>query len=137
VPNRNVPCCLVFIVEDDPSIREALQEAIEAEGYPVRVASNGEEALLLLKGLKVPSLILTDLMMPKMNDYEFIEMASNTHTIASIPIVVVSANPEHKAIAEMLDARKIKGLVKKPVDLKYLMSLVHTHCGPSPIKKKA
>jgi len=126
---------LVVIAEDDQGIREALQTFIELEGYTVRTASNGDEALALLKELKEPCLILTDLMMPGMNGYEFIELASKTHTIASIPIVVVSASPNESVLKVMSDSGKIKGLVKKPVDLDYMLAVVHKHCGPSPTKK--
>jgi len=131
---QHAACGLVVIVEDDRGIREALQTFIELEGYMVRTASNGAEALALLKELKEPCLILTDLMMPGMNGYEFIELASKTHTIASIPIVVVSASPNESVLKDMSDSGKIKGLVKKPVDLDYMLTLVHKHCGPSPTK---
>ena len=126
---------LIVIVEDDQSIREVLQLAIELEGYEVRTANNGEEAFSLLKELKVPCLILTDLMMPKMNGYEFIELASQTHTIASIPIVIVSATPSESDVKVMTESGKIKGLVKKPVNLDYLMSIVHEHCGTPPVRQ--
>jgi CheY-like chemotaxis protein len=115
--------------------REVLQLAIEEEGYEVRTANNGEEAFSLLKELKEPCLILTDLMMPKMNGYEFIELASQAHTIASIPIVIVSATPCESAVKVMTGSGKIKGLVKKPVNLDYLMRIVHEHCGTPPVRQ--
>ena len=124
---------LIVIVEDDESIREVLQLAMELEGYEVRTANNGEEAFSLLKELKVPCLILTDLMMPRMNGYEFIELASQTHTIASIPIVIVSGTPNESEVKVMTESGKIKGLIKKPISLDYLMSIVHEHCGPPPV----
>ena len=123
----------IVIVEDDESIREGLQLAIESEGYEVRTASNGEEAFTLLKEIRDPCLILTDLMMPKMNGYEFIELASKTHTVASIPIVIVSATPPKESVAKMMtDSGKIRGVIKKPVDWEYVMSIIHEHCGPPP-----
>ena len=108
---------------------------IELQGYMVRAATNGDEAFALLKELKEPCLILTDLMMPGMNGYEFIELASKTHTIASIPIVVVSASPNESDLKVMTDAGKIKGFVKKPVDLDYMLTVLRKHCGPSPSNK--
>lgn len=126
---------LVVILEDDQGIREALQACIELEGYIVRTAANGDEAFALLKELKEPCLILTDLMMPGMNGYEFIELASKTHTIASIPIVIVSASPNESVLKVMSDSGKIKGFVKKPVDLDYMLALVHKHCNSSSSNK--
>ena len=133
--NESHGCGLIVVVEDDKSIREMLQVAIELEGYLCRTASNGDEAIALLKVLKVPCLILTDLMMPGMNGYEFIELASKTHTIAAIPIIVVSAAPNESQVKVMSESGKIKGLVKKPVDLDYLMKIVHSYCGSPPCCK--
>jgi two-component system response regulator CpxR len=130
-------CSLIVLIEDDQAIRETLKLVIESEGYEVRTAGNGEEALELLKTLKEPCLILTDLMMPKMDGYEFIELASKTHTIAAIPIVVVSATPNESHLKETTKSGKIKGLIKKPVDLDYLMKVIHEHCGPPPIREAA
>ncbi len=129
-------CGLVVVIEDDQSIRETLQHIIEFEGYKVRIASNGEEALALLDVLRTPCLILTDLTMPVMDGYKFIELASVTHTIATIPIVVVSAAPNEGQIKVISESGKIKGLVKKPVDLAYLMKIVLEYCGPPPSKRK-
>ena len=133
--NKTLGCGLIVVVEDDHAIREMLQAAIESEGYVVRTSSNGEEAFSLLKELKVPCLILTDLTMPKMNGYEFIELASQTHTIAAIPIVVVSSSPSEAEMKVMSESGKIKGLIKKPVDLDFLLKIVHEYCGPPPSRQ--
>ena len=125
-------CGCIVIVEDDRAIRETLQQLIESQGYGVRTACNGEEALALLKVLDTPCLILTDLMMPVMNGYEFIQLASQTHTIATIPIVIVSATPKESDLKVMSESGKIKGLIKKPFDCDYLMKVVVEHCGPPP-----
>lgn len=126
---------LIVIVEDDQAIREVLKMAIELEGYKVQAVQNGEEAMALLKNLDKACLILTDLMMPVMNGYEFIKLASQTHTIASIPIVVLSASEDENRINRLSETGSVKGLVKKPVDLHYLMGIVHKYCGPPPIAK--
>ena len=133
--HKRQSCSLVVVVEDDQGIREALQMVLESEGYEVRTANDGKEAFSLLKKLKVPCLILTDLMMPGMNGYEFIELASKTHTIASIPIVIVSSSPNESDMKVMTDSGKIKGMVKKPVNLDLLMNIVHEHCGSSPARQ--
>ena len=57
----------ILIVEDDESIRETLKLLLEVEGYFVTVASNGREALELLKKIDTPFMILLDLMMPVMD----------------------------------------------------------------------
>ena len=129
-------CALIVLVENDSSIREMLQLAIELEGYKVRTASSGDEAFSLLKELKVPCLILVDPVMPMMDGYKFIELASQTHTIASIPIVIVSTSPNESDVKVVSESGKIKGLVKEPISLEVLMKIVHEHCGPSPARQE-
>ena len=120
---------LLQFILDNKSRQLSLKEIHD---YGVRTACNGEEALALLKVLDTPCLILTDLMMPVMNGYEFIQLASQTHTIATIPIVIVSATPKESDLKVMSESGKIKGLIKKPFDCDYLMKVVVEHCGPPP-----
>jgi CheY-like chemotaxis protein len=85
----------VLIVEDDIAIREGLKDAIEMQGYIVFMASNGVEALKkldVLSEVSLPCLILTDLMMPKMDGYELTSRLSKDHVLAPIPVIVMSAH---------------------------------------------
>lgn len=122
----------IVVIEDDENIREMLQLIMENEGYEVQTASNGEEAFQLLKLLATPCLILTDLTMPFMDGYTFIELASRTHTVATIPIVVCSAAPDISRIKVISESGKIKGLIRKPIDIDYMMRIVHQYCSPPP-----
>lgn len=95
----------ILIVEDDFSIRETLKAVIEEEGYLVFMASNGIEALKKLEVLgegNLPCLILTDLLMPKMDGYRFIHELEKSQLVLSIPVIVMSAHgqgmPGHKFI---------------------------------------
>ena len=60
----------VLVVDDDLSIQGFLAEALADEGYGVRTAANGREALAILREWR-PDLILLDLMMPEMDGWEF------------------------------------------------------------------
>jgi CheY-like chemotaxis protein len=62
----------VMIVEDDQAIREACQIKLQLDGLKVLSVGNGQEALEILKNNK-PDLILLDLIMPKMNGFDFLE----------------------------------------------------------------
>jgi CheY-like chemotaxis protein len=84
---------LVLVVEDEYGSAEVLQLLLEAEGYRVAVANNGQAALDLLAG-EVPALILTDFMMPAMNGAEFGNAVRANPALAHIPIVVISATSE-------------------------------------------
>jgi CheY-like chemotaxis protein len=58
-----VPECLVLVVDDDETIRAAVSETLDLEGYPVRQAADGEEALRLVTTLR-PDAITLDLLLP-------------------------------------------------------------------------
>jgi len=126
-------CVQILIVEDDPNIREVLKQAVEFEGYTCTTAEDGQRAYAQLQTMKEPCLILLDLMMPNMNGYEFIELASKTHTVASIPVVVVSAAADASKLKTVDSSGQVKGLIKKPVELESLMATVREWCGePKP-----
>ena len=81
----------VLVVDDEPDIRETVRTILESEGYRVRIASNGREALDLMRQGSPPGLVLLDLMMPEMDGYEVLEAMRNDRALASIPVTVVSA----------------------------------------------
>jgi CheY-like chemotaxis protein len=112
----------VLLVEDDPCLQDAVREVLEDEGYQVHCAANGEEALALLADIPAPSLLLVDLMMPKMDGFEFLRRVRSTAALAALPAVVISAsrrypNPELNA-----------SFLPKPFDLEELLQVVEQHC---------
>lgn len=116
------------MVEDDPDIRECLQDALEMIGYASIAACNGQEALEMLEHCELlPCLILLDLMMPVMNGHQFCALKKENPKLAKIPVVVVSAdgNLAHKTAG--LD---VNDLINKPVDFAALIQLTRKYCGP-------
>jgi len=115
----------ILIVEDDFDIREALAQILEEEGYGVRCAANGLEALAIAVEDPVPSLILLDLMMPVMNGWQFRAEQLKDARIASVPVLIISADPQLRSKAEALG---VAGLLRKPIALDDLLSAVKVHC---------
>jgi len=114
----------ILVVEDDPDVRDALTTILETEGYHVVKACDGQEALGQLRA-STPSLILLDLYMPVMNGWAFRAEQLRDPKLASIPVVVVSADSMVAKRAADLGAA---GYVGKPIDFDRLLSLVATHC---------
>lgn len=84
---------VVLVVDDDPSIRENLRDFLSYDGCRVLVAGDGAEALAILRAASPrPALIILDLGMPKMDGWRFREEQSRDPELASIPIVVVTAD---------------------------------------------
>lgn len=82
----------VLVVEDDHDIRLALEDLLADAGRQARSARSGLEALALLEGPDLPSLILLDLMMPGMDGYEFRRRQLLEPRLAAIPVVVLTAD---------------------------------------------
>lgn len=85
----------ILIVDDDPSIRFVLRLILEHEGYEVIEAAQGQEALDMLSADPLPNLVVTDLMMPILTGMELIQRIRAELRTATLPIVVVSGNPEY------------------------------------------
>jgi CheY-like chemotaxis protein len=115
-------CQSILIIEDEPIIRETLRDSLELEGYKVQAVENGKEGLSVIRKMERPCLILLDLMMPIMNGFEFLDMKEQDVTIATIPVVIVSAFPDQ---AQKVNAN---GFVKKPIDLDLLLSFIKRFC---------
>ncbi|PLS79555.1 MAG: response regulator, partial [Chloroflexi bacterium] len=83
----------ILVVDDDSGIREALTDILEDEGYAVRSACDGQAALdLLRQQAEPPALVLLDLMMPRMNGWQFRSEQRRDPALANIPVVVISAS---------------------------------------------
>ena len=105
----------ILIVDDDPGIVGFLELALGDEGYGVRSASNGQEALDRIADRR-PDLILLDMNMPVMNGWEFCEQLRQRR-INSIPVVVMTAARDALVRSQEVGAQ---GCLGKPFNLDQL-----------------
>jgi CheY-like chemotaxis protein len=116
----------ILVVEDDLDIRSILTQLLMFEGYDVEEAADGAEALALLRRDGPPALILLDLMMPVMDGWQLRAELQRDPALASIPVVIVSADVRVEQEASRL---RVAGLLKKPLQIEPLLDLVHRICG--------
>jgi two-component system, chemotaxis family, chemotaxis protein CheY len=121
------PAPVVLVVDDDPDILEALAEILEAEGFEVRRARNGEEALERLSPQR-PDLILLDLMMPVMDGWEFSQRMRQRPSVADIPVIVLSADRNVGSKTKEIGA---VGYLAKPFELGDLLDMVRASLSPA------
>jgi CheY-like chemotaxis protein len=116
----------VLVVDDDASIRESLAELLGDEGCRVQTATNGAEALSLLRppAQLRPCVILLDLMMPVMNGQEFYAEQQRDPALATIPIVVISADKNLALKATGIGSE----FLPKPVRLETVLGVLGRHC---------
>ncbi|HEY0095149.1 MAG TPA: response regulator, partial [Archangium sp.] len=87
----------VLIVDDEPDIANVLGELLGEEGLDVRVAHDGRQALAAMAE-KLPDLLITDLMMPRMDGHALIRGMRGNAALRHIPIVVMSAGLLDKSL---------------------------------------
>jgi CheY-like chemotaxis protein len=113
----------VLVVDDDLYLTEIISDVLEAEGHTARKASNGLEALDLIKERK-PEIILLDLMMPVMNGWELADHLRSNPDWADIPVVVITANYHPDRKQQVAGARAV---ITKPFDIDQLVDAVQLY----------
>ncbi|MBA3869648.1 MAG: response regulator [Anaerolineae bacterium] len=86
----SLPGCDILVVDDEPQIREIIERTMQKEGWNVSQAQDGIEALEIVN-TKPPQLILLDLMMPRMDGFEFLSELRKLPVGRDIPVVVITA----------------------------------------------
>jgi two-component system phosphate regulon response regulator PhoB len=115
---------IVLVVEDDPSQREVLAYNIEAEGYRVVTASNGEEALLSVKD-ESPDLVVLDWMLPNVSGIEVCRQLKRDATSAKLPVIMLSARSEEDDRVRGLETGADDYIVK-PYSVAELLARIRT-----------
>ncbi|MGB3509118.1 MAG: response regulator transcription factor [Microcoleaceae cyanobacterium] len=80
----------LLLVDDEPGLREAVQAYLEDSGFTVNVASNANEGWDILQS-NVPELIITDIMMPQVDGYQFLQKLREDPRFQALPVVFLTA----------------------------------------------
>jgi len=111
----------ILVVEDEADSRETLREILELEGYKVRTAVNGREALDTLDAIGDQiCIVLLDLFMPVMDGWQVINELKATGRLATTQVVVITS-AAHRAPAGI-------PVFQKPLDLEKVMNQVNLLC---------
>jgi CheY-like chemotaxis protein len=115
--------CCVLVVEDDADLREMMVQMLALEGFDAASAVDGLDALEKLRTSACqPHVILLDMMMPRMNGWEFCRQRALDAAARDIPIVVLSAAPRDSIT---VDAAAV---IPKPFDYQTLLTTIRRHC---------
>lgn len=135
---RNGP---ILVVEDVANVLELLEVTLRFKGYEVASARNGLEGLEMVEKVK-PVLIITDILMPKMDGYAFVQKLRTNPATRRIPVIFLSATyvtPEDKKFALSLGATRF---IEKPIDTEdFLLTIAEIMTqepatGPEPLDPK-
>ena len=110
------PSPLILLIEDEPDLREVIEELLNGEGCRVVCVADGAKALEWLSQGQRPSLVLLDFIMPRMNGWSFLERMRADPAFECVPVVAISTQAEtHPSISASL---------RKPFDLTLLVETV-------------
>ncbi|MBU0665601.1 MAG: diguanylate cyclase [Proteobacteria bacterium] len=104
----------ILIAEDSRTQAEQLRFILENNGYEVRLALNGREALAMLAE-QIPELVISDINMPEMDGYELCTQIKSDRTLAEIPVILVTALSETRDLLQGLECGA-DSYITKPYD---------------------
>ena len=118
----------ILLVEDDIALSAVYRSRLDIEGFDVREANNGEDALSATVEYR-PDLILLDVMMPKISGFDVLDILRNTPETANVRIIMLTAlsQPKDKERAESLGVDDY--LVKSQVVIGDVVARVKHHLG--------
>lgn len=112
----------LLLVDDEPGLREAVSAYLEDSGFTVKVAANGKEAWQSIEADR-PDLVISDIMMPQVNGYEFLQKIRSDERFLSLPVIFLTARG--------MTSDRIKGYqsgvdayIAKPFDPEELVAIV-------------
>ena len=114
----------ILLVEDDSNLREIYGARLEAEGYQIFSASDGEEALATAVK-EQPDLVISDVMMPKISGFDMLDIPRQTPETRNVKVIVMTAlsQDEDRERGEKLGADRY--VVKSQVTLDDVVAMVH------------
>jgi CheY-like chemotaxis protein len=114
----------ILVADDDPEVRQSMSLFLDAKGYSVVEAENGQQALELLKRVpRFPGLVLLNLFMPILDGREFLKRRAQDPVLRDIPVVVVSGNDKAD-----VPLQGIAAYLRKPVKPDRLGENIDQHC---------
>jgi signal transduction histidine kinase/DNA-binding response OmpR family regulator len=113
----------ILVAEDDPEARELLLLLLEGGEYSLLEAADGMEALDLLR-TEQPDLLITDIVMPRMDGYELVRRLREDDRTAHTSVIFCSASYHEREVREMARSLGVQSTLAKPFDLKTVRTIV-------------
>jgi CheY-like chemotaxis protein len=115
---------VILVVDDDHDLRESLREILEEEGFETIGASDGREAIELLRagGQPRPRVILLDIMMPVMTGLDVIDRIRHDRTLAKTPVVLMTA------FRTLVNANERARVLFKPFSIDGVLAAIRNAC---------
>jgi two-component system KDP operon response regulator KdpE len=114
----------ILVVDDEPDIRLAIGDALQASGFEVATAEDGLTALVMVSE-RMPDLIILDLMMPTIDGVETLERLRKS---SDVPVIICSAVGDIR-IKDLTGRHQISGQITKPFMIENVLRMVYKALG--------
>jgi len=94
----------ILVAEDDDQISYLLNFILTREGFSVKIANDGQEAMDAIAAISQPKLVLLDIMMPHYNGFELIDHIRKKTSWGDVPIVMITAKSQEQDIVRALES---------------------------------
>ncbi|HSD59455.1 MAG TPA: response regulator transcription factor [Burkholderiales bacterium] len=102
----------ILVVEDDPDLARLLKFRLEREGFRVRHAADGRQALAALAEPPLPELVILDVMLPIMGGFEVLGSIRDNPALAAVPVVMLTSSGREEDVVRGLKAGAADYLTK-------------------------
>ena len=120
----------IMIVDDEPDLREMVNMLIKSEGYETVTASNGKEALEILKKIEQkPDLMLIDMFMPEMSGRELCERIRKDEDLNDLKLAFLTVATFRDQGKQMLKEMNVLDYITKPFDNEDFLRRIHRMLG--------
>lgn len=111
----------LLVIDDDLDVLDAMHLVLRTAGYDVHCASDGREALAMLRAGLVPALVITDLMMPDLTGWDVVAFVGDNPGLRHVPVVLTTASFVTSWPTGI-------DVLEKPFELDELLTVVRKHC---------
>jgi CheY-like chemotaxis protein len=111
----------VLVIEDEEDLRESMRDLLEDNGYAVVAVRDGQEGLEALDRIEHVCLVLLDLLMPRMNGWDFFDALRARPEFAAVPVIVHSSAPRRAP-------EGVTRVLAKPLRPEELLATVREFC---------
>ncbi len=113
----------ILVIEDREDTAGLVRDALESEGYDVRVAGTGEDGLDMM-GDRVPDLLVLDFMLPGISGETVLNRMQDDDELADVPVLILTAAPVGASEEELLFEEGADAVLLKPVKIDALLRYV-------------
>lgn len=115
---------IIAVIEDDLILSKIIQESLEEEGYDVIMAYNGDDGIKIIRQYR-PAVILLDILMPRKNGFEVLEILKHDLELSKIPVIVLTMLNADDNLQKSLELGAIDYIVKSQYAIEEVVEKVN------------